>query len=103
MIIVTEGAKSIVRELARAALTEAQGLRLETARALAGPNKRVVMSGEELSEGDEAVKHEGELLIYVSRKVSAAHDGCVVDLELSPKGLALSIGPPPLAGLEVLY
>lgn len=96
----TEAAKRIVHTLARAALSEGQSLRLETARASAiGGEERVVMCVEGPQEGDEAVEHEGEPLLYVSRRVSAAYDGCVVDWEQTPKGVAFSIGPP-LAGRD---
>jgi Fe-S cluster assembly iron-binding protein IscA len=48
----------------------------------------------EPEEGDDPVLHEGESLLYVSRKVSAAFDGCVVDLTETPQGLGFAIGPP---------
>ncbi len=97
MIIVSEDAKRIVHAVARAALPEGQSLRLERTTNNGGTKEKVVMLIEEATEGDEAVEHEGEPLLYVSRKVSAAYDGCVVDLEQTPKGAVLSIGPP-LAG-----
>lgn len=95
MIIVSEEAKRIMHSLARAALPEGQSLRLETARA-SGTNgaSKVAMLIEEPREGDEAVEHQGERFLYISRKVSAAYDGCVVDLEESPLGIVFSIGPP---------
>jgi hypothetical protein len=97
VIIVSEDAKRIVHAVARAALPEGQSLRLETTTNNGGTKEKVVMLIEEAIEGDEAIEHEGEPLLYVSRKVSAAYDGCVVDLEQTPRGPALSIGPP-LAG-----
>jgi hypothetical protein len=33
-------------------------------------------------------------MLYVSRKVSAAYDGCVVDLVETPEGVGFAIGPP---------
>jgi hypothetical protein len=44
-------------------------------------------------EGDDPDEHEGEPLLYVSRKVSAAFDGCVVDLVDTPEGVGFSVGP----------
>jgi hypothetical protein len=49
---------------------------------------------DEPEEGDDTVEHEGEPLLYISRKVSAAFDGCVVDLVYTPEGVCFSIGPP---------
>jgi len=96
VIIVTEEAKRIMHAAARAALPEGQSLRLETTRkrGIEGP-QQVALLIEEPEEGDEPVEHEGEPLLYVSRRVSAAYNGCVVDLEWTPKGPALRIGPPP--------
>lgn len=96
----TEEAKRVVHAVARAVLPEGQGLRLETARASGiDGEKQLEMLIDEPKEGDEAVEHHGEPLLYVSRRVSAAYDGCVVDLELTPNGVAFSIGPP-LAGRD---
>jgi hypothetical protein len=38
--------------------------------------------------------YEDESLLHVSRMVSAAFDGCVVDLTETPEGLGFAIGPP---------
>lgn len=104
MITITEEAKRIVHAVARAALPEGRNLRLnlrlETATASGTDGEeQISMLVEGPKEGDEAVEHEGEPLLYVSRRVSAAYDGCIVDLELTPKGVAFSIGPP-LAGRD---
>jgi Fe-S cluster assembly iron-binding protein IscA len=48
----------------------------------------------ESEEGDDLVKHDGEALLYVSRMVSAAFDGCVVDLVETPEEVGFTIGPP---------
>ena len=99
MIIVTEQAKGVVHAVARAALPEGQNLRLETTRQSGTREEKVAMLIEEPKEGDEAVEHEGEPVLYVSKRVSAAYDGCVVDLEQTPKGPIFRIGPP-LAGQD---
>lgn len=95
MIIVAEEAKRIVHAVARVALPEGQSLRLDTARA-SGANgaSTCTVLIEEPREGDEPVEHEGERFLYVSREVSEAYDGCVVDLEQTPQGVVFSIGPP---------
>ena len=47
----------------------------------------------EPEEGDDPVEHAGVPLLYVSRRVSAAFDGCV-DLTEAPESVGFSIGPP---------
>ena len=47
----------------------------------------------EPEEGDDPVEHAGVPLLYVSRRVSAAFDGCV-DLTEEPESVGFSIGPP---------
>jgi Fe-S cluster assembly iron-binding protein IscA len=97
MISVTEEAKRIVHAVAASAgLPEGLALRLETVKrpSSTGSEPQIAMVIDEPKEGDEAVEHQGEPLLYVSRKVSAACDGCVVDLEQTPKGIAFSIEPP---------
>jgi Fe-S cluster assembly iron-binding protein IscA len=99
MITVTEETKRILHAVARAALPEGQNLRLETSRTSGTGAEKLAMLVDEPKEGDEPVEHEGEPFLYVSRRVSEAYDGCVMDLEHTPQGLALSIGPP-LAGRD---
>jgi len=99
VISVSEEAKHIVHAIARAALPEGRSVRLDTTKDGGVGTEKVAMYFEEPQEGDEAVEHEGEPLLYVAGKVSAAYDGCVVDLEQIPEGIAFSIGPP-LAGRD---
>jgi hypothetical protein len=47
----------------------------------------------EPEDGDDPVEHGGVPLLCVSRRVSAAFDGCV-DLTEAPEGVGFSIGPP---------
>lgn len=95
MIVVSEEAKQIVHAVARAALPEGLSLRLETSNhSGTGAEKVAMVVVEEPKMGDEAVEHKGEPLLYVSRRISAAYDGCVVELEQTPNGVGFSIGPP---------
>lgn len=95
MIVVSEEAKRIVHAVSKAALPEGRSLRLDTARtSSAGAQKVAMVVVEEPEEGDETVEYAGEPLLYVSRRISAAYDGCVVEMEQTPKGVAFSIGPP---------
>ena len=109
MIIMTEAAKRRrFHKLRPEERTEGEALRLDRDRATAISNgnepKLAVYLDEpeegddfyldEPEEGDDSVEHEGELLLYISRKVSAAFDGCVVDLVYTPEGVCFSIGPP---------
>lgn len=93
MIILTEAAKSRFRTLRPDVLLDGEVLRLDRATANGDEPKLAVYLGEP-EEGDEPVKHRGEPLLYVSRKVSAAFDGCVVDSVETPEGVGFAIGPP---------
>jgi hypothetical protein len=98
LIIVSEAAKRRFRKIKPAGSSNGEVMRLDTVRD--SPNsdepKLGVLLGEP-REGDESVEYLGEPLLYVSRSVSAAFDGCVVDLEVTPEGVAFTIGPPPKA------
>ena len=97
MIIVTEAAKRHFRTLRPEGRAEGEALRLDRARATAASNgeePKLSIYLAEPEEGDNAIRHGGEPLLYVSRKVSAAFDGCVVDLVETPKGVGFSMGPP---------
>jgi Fe-S cluster assembly iron-binding protein IscA len=99
VIIVTEAAKRRFHKLRPEERAEGEALRLDRERATmdnGGEPKLAVYLGEP-EEGDDSVEHEGEPLLYVSRKVSAAFDGCVVDLVSTPEGVGFSIGPPEAA------
>jgi hypothetical protein len=82
MIALTLGAKRVFRAVGRAALPEAEALRL----VLDGHNNEE--GGPEISisigkpkDTDRAVIHEREPVAWVSTEVVEAHDGCVLDLE----------------------
>jgi Fe-S cluster assembly iron-binding protein IscA len=97
MITVTEAARERFRTIALAAGFEGEVMRLGTAKATAngdGPELAVYLG--EPQEGDQLVEHRGEALLYVSRTVSAAFDGCVVDLVETPEGVSFAIGSPGL-------
>lgn len=97
MIIMTEAAKRRFRNLRPQKRAEGEVPRLDRARATAvsnGRDPKLAIHLAELEEGGEAIQHEGEPLLYVSRQVSAAFDGCVVDLTETPEGVGFSIGPP---------
>jgi Fe-S cluster assembly iron-binding protein IscA len=100
VIIMTEAAKRRFRTLRPEERAEGEALRLDRARSSVhegGEPKLAVYLGVP-EEGDDPVVHEGEPLLYVSRKVSAAFDGCVVDLVETPEGVGFSIGPPEAGG-----
>jgi Fe-S cluster assembly iron-binding protein IscA len=97
VIIMTEAAKSRFRTLSAEGRPEGAALRLDRAKACApanGDDPKLAVYLAEPEEGDDPVVHRGEPLLYVSRRVSATFDGCVVDLMETPKGVGFSIGPP---------
>lgn len=97
MIIMTEAAKRCFHKLRPEERTEGEALRLDRDRATAisnGNEPKLAVYLDEPEEGDDSVEHEGEPLLYISPKVSAAFDGCVVDLVYTPEGVCFSIGPP---------
>jgi hypothetical protein len=82
VIALTLGAKRVFRAVGRAALPEAEALRL----VLDGRNKEdggigVSISVGEPKDTDRAVIYEGEPVAWVSTEVVEAHDGCVLDLK----------------------
>jgi Fe-S cluster assembly iron-binding protein IscA len=95
LIIITEAAKRCFLEIKPAEHANGEVMRLDRMRSSAnGEETRVAVYLGEPEEGDEPVKHQGEPLLYVSRMVSAAFDGCVVDLIEIPEGVGFAIGPP---------
>jgi Fe-S cluster assembly iron-binding protein IscA len=97
VIIMTEAAKRRFRTLRPEERAEGVALRLDRAKSTAesnGDEPKLAVYLAEPEEGDDPVVDEGEPLLYVSRKVSAAFDGCVVDLLETPEGVGFSIGPP---------
>jgi Fe-S cluster assembly iron-binding protein IscA len=97
VIILTEAAKRRFRKLRPGGHPEGEALRLDRAKSTAegnGEESKLAVYLAEPEEGDDTVVYEGEPLLYVSRKVSAAFDGCVVDLLETPEGIDFSIGPP---------
>jgi Fe-S cluster assembly iron-binding protein IscA len=95
VIILTEAAKMRFREIKPARGSNGEVLRLDRVKATTnGDDSKLAVYIGEPEEGDDPVVHEGESLLYVSRMVSAAFDGCVVDLTETPEGLGFAIGPP---------
>lgn len=94
MIILTEAAKRRFLEIKPAEGSNGEVMRLDKTRATNGDEPKLAVSIGEPEEGDDPVAHEGESLLYVSRMVSAAFDGCVVDLAETPEGIGFAIGPP---------
>lgn len=96
MIIFTERAKDRFRDIKPAECAEGEAMRLEAVRhALINCDspKLAVYFGEP-EEGDEPIRIEGKPLVWVSGAVSAAYDGCVVDVAETPDGIGFAIGPP---------
>jgi Fe-S cluster assembly iron-binding protein IscA len=96
LIIFTEAAKRRFRTLWPDGLPQEGVPRLDRvgARSGNGAGSELAIYLAEPEEGDETVEHEGRPLLYVSRMVSAAYDGCVVDLVDTQEGVVLAIGPP---------
>lgn len=97
MIIMTEAAENRFRTLSAEGCPEGGALRLDRAKSCApsnGDEPKLAVYLAEPGEGDAPVVHKGEPLLYVSRRVSAAFDGCVVDLMETPGGVGFSMGPP---------
>ncbi len=95
MITVTEAARERFRTIRPLAGSEGEVMRLDMAKATTngdGPELAVYLG--EPEEGDQLVEHRGEALLYVSRRVSAAFDGCAVDLIETPEGVNFAIGSP---------
>ena len=98
MIAITEAARRCFLQIKPTARSNGEVMRLDTVRHSAnGKEPRVALYFGEVEVGDELVEHLGEPLLHVSRKISAAFDGCVVDLEVTPEEVAFTIGPPPKA------
>lgn len=95
MITFTERAKDRFRSVNPIGARGEEVMRLDTV--MHAPNgdglKLAVYLGSP-EEGDEPVRHEGEPLVWVSVAVSAAYDGCVVDVVETPEGPGFAIGPP---------
>lgn len=95
MIILTEAAKRRFLEIKPPSHSDGEILRLDRVEATTnGDEPRLAVYIGEPEEGDDPVVYEGESLLYVSRMVSAAFDGCVVDLTETPEGVGFAIGPP---------
>jgi Fe-S cluster assembly iron-binding protein IscA len=95
MIILTEAAKRRFLEIKPSGHSNGEVLRLDRVEATTnGDEPKLAVYVGEPEEGDDPVVHEGESLLHVSRMVSAAFDGCVVDLTETPEGLGFAIGPP---------
>jgi Fe-S cluster assembly iron-binding protein IscA len=100
VIIMTTAAKRCFHTLTPEERAEGEALRLDKARATInnGDEPKLAVYLGEPEEGDDPVEHEGEALLYVSRMVSAAYDGCVVDLVETLEGVGFAIGPPEGSG-----
>ena len=95
MIVMTEAAKRRFRTLRPEGRARGEVLRLDRATApSSGGEPKLTIYLAEPKEGDAPVVHGGEPLLYVSRRVSAAFDGCIVDLIETPEGVGFSMGPP---------
>jgi hypothetical protein len=95
VITFTERAKDRFRSVSPIGARGGEVMRLDAVKQ--APNgdapKLAVYLGEP-EEGDEPVRHEGEPLVWVSVAVSAAYDGCVVDVLETPEGIGFAIGRP---------
>ena len=96
MISVTRAAREGFREIMNEACLGGEVMRLDREKATvgdadSGPGVYLVAEPEE---GDKLIEHGGEPLLWVSVAVSAAYDGCVVDLVETPRGTGFFIGPP---------
>lgn len=79
----------------RAEPSGGRALRLDTAwTGGKGGRPGVAMSVGEPGAGDQLVKHQGDVHQYVSKMVSAAYDGCVLDLIETPEEMRFGLGPP---------
>jgi Fe-S cluster assembly iron-binding protein IscA len=100
MITVTEAAKEHFRAIRHAAACDGEVMRLDRAEATANgdePALGISLVGEP-EENDQLVEHRGEPLLWVSVAVSAAYDGCVVDVVETSDGIGFAIGPPEAGG-----
>jgi hypothetical protein len=82
VIPITEAAKSRFFDVNPACSSHGEVVRLDTVKvtANAGDQPRLAACVGEPEEGDHPVEREGQPLLYVLRVVSAAYDGCLVDL-----------------------
>jgi Fe-S cluster assembly iron-binding protein IscA len=95
LITITEAATSCFLKIKPSGHSNDEVMRLdEVMDSTDGAETRVAVYLGEPEEGDEPVTYRGESLLYVSRMVSAAFDGCVVDLIEVPEGVGFTIGPP---------
>lgn len=58
-----------------------------------GGRPDVVMCAGEPGDRDQAVEHRGEILLHISSMVSAAYDGCVLDVIETTEGVRFSLAP----------
>lgn len=83
-------------------LLEGATLRLETAEINGnGGRPEVIMCAGEPGAKDQPVEHRGEILLHVSPMVSAAYDGCVLDVIQTDEGIRFSLASPE-AGQDAL-
>jgi Fe-S cluster assembly iron-binding protein IscA len=76
-------------------LLEGATLRLETvATNGSGGRPEVVMCAGEPGEMDQPVEHRGEVLLRISPMVSAAYDGCLLDVVQTGEGIRFSLSAP---------
>lgn len=95
MIRFTERAKEEFSLLLPAERPSGQVMRLDVVDdGHRGRGSAIALDYGEPERGDEAVRHAGEPLVWVSMRVSAAYDGCVVDVDGTPGGRMFHIGPP---------
>ena len=95
VITFTERAKDRFRSVSPIGARGGEVMRLDAVKhAPNGDGPKLAVYLGEPEEGDEPVRHEGEPLVWVSVAVSAAYDGCVVDVLETPEGTGFAIGPP---------
>jgi iron-sulfur cluster assembly protein len=94
VITVTEAARERFLKIKPDRRSNGEVLRLDRAKTTANGNepKLAVYLGEP-EENDQLVEHRGEPLLWVSMVVSAAFDGCLVDVIETSEGMGFVIGP----------
>lgn len=87
--------RHLIAVLEHVEILEGATLRLETVRMNGGGGRPdVVMCAGVPGEKDQSVEHKGEVLLSVAPMVSAAYDGCVLDVIQTHEGIRFSLAAP---------